>query len=300
MVALIAAYLGCLSDCACTSVPLYCTLDVSLTVPPLSARFLCNQPSYTTPQITFNASHQMLTKISFSWNLFQKPKRFCVSISFSNIGVKFKQRRWHYGTDKKSQGKLFLDALHSISCIYTDECLILLNMMKFWAKLSRQGVKIPRLSMIIKAAKCCSVEKCKLTNTAEIPWRAGQRQSMTIGAAQRCSAGQLMGCHQLSVCRAPTWPASSCPRCQQRMPHAHAGAHHPRAAPSSGPPVQATPTRPSGQFCDLCRSKSDHQWFSAASRSYLVLKEDEQRVKSLGRHRRSSFFGGFKTAAGRL
>ena len=105
---------------------------------------------------------------------------------------------------------------------------------KDWRFLTR-----PRLSMIIKAAKCCSVEKCKLTNTAEIPWRAGQRQSMTIGAAQRCSAGQLMGCHQLSVCRAPTWPASSCPRCQQRMPHAHAGAHHPVQLP-----VRACPSRP--------------------------------------------------------
>ena len=97
-----------------------------------------------------------------------------------------------------------------------------------------------------------------------------------------------MGCHQLSV-----WAARLDPLLRRAAHGATSGCPmpmpvpNPPMPPSSGPPVQATPTRPTGQFC---ASKSDHQWFSAASRSYLVLKEDQHRVKTLATE--GAVFGG--------
>ena len=94
----------------------------------------------------------------------------------------------------------------------------------------------PRLSMIIKAAKCCSVEKCKLTNTAEIPWWAGQRQSMTIGAAQLGSwwavTSWVCAARRLDPRRAAHGASSGCPM--------------PMPVPTTPVqlPVQARPSRP--------------------------------------------------------
>ena len=53
-----------------------------------------------------------------------------------------------------------------------------------------------------------SVQRERFMLRPDKSWRSSAVQSPIIGAAQLCPAG-LMGCHQLSVCRAPTWPAAA-------------------------------------------------------------------------------------------
>ena len=60
-------------------------------------------------------------------------------------------------TRKVRVNYFWMHYVHSISCIYTDECLILLNMTKFWTKLSRQGLKIPAQAQTEHDNKICNV-----------------------------------------------------------------------------------------------------------------------------------------------